>query len=283
MSGRAAPTMGVEEEYFLVDAGSGALEPGGARVVARAAPRLGDLVSCEFTQYQIEVKTSPCADAARLREELLWLRALPLLVALSANSPIHRGQDTGYADWRNVIRSRFPCLGPPPYAESLRQHAEIAAAIAESEAMLDAGMPFWDIRPNPRLPTIEIRAMDVPADVDDTLALAVLIRALVSTAAARVLSGDPGPRRCGEVLRAAHWRAARDGWSRPRQSRAGGARGHRPGDSVSAASRCVRRRGRTPTCLRLASRPTRRRGGRSCRPHDGPAVPCTELISTGRR
>jgi carboxylate-amine ligase len=61
---------------------------------------------------------------------------LPLLVALSANSPFHHGQDTGYADWRSVIRSCFPCLGPPPYAESLKHHEELAAAMAETEAML---------------------------------------------------------------------------------------------------------------------------------------------------
>ncbi|MEW2086784.1 glutamate--cysteine ligase [Streptomyces sp. NPDC005283] len=137
---------------------------------------------------------------------------LPLLVAMSANSPFHHGQDTGYASWRSVIRGRFPCLGPPPYAESLDDYERLARAMQESEAMLDAGLPYWDIRPNPRLPTLEIRCMDVLADVDDTVALTVLIRALVVTAAERVESGDPGPRTNSELLHAAYWRAARDGW-----------------------------------------------------------------------
>ncbi|MFF3327491.1 glutamate--cysteine ligase [Streptomyces sp. NPDC002889] len=138
---------------------------------------------------------------------------LPLLVALSANSPFHRGHDTGYASWRSVIRSRFPCLGPPPYAASLEDHERLASAMADSEAMLDASLPFWDIRPNPRLPTLEIRTMDVLPETEDAVALTVLIRALVVTAAARVGHGDPGPPICGELLRAACWRAARDGWS----------------------------------------------------------------------
>jgi glutamate---cysteine ligase / carboxylate-amine ligase len=138
---------------------------------------------------------------------------LPLLVALSANSPFHQGNDTGYADWRAIIRSRFPCLGPPPYAESLRHHEELATAMADSGAMLDAATPFWDIRPNPRLPTVEVRSMDVPADIDDTVALAALVRALVATATDKALAGDPGPRPSSELLRAAYWRAARDGWS----------------------------------------------------------------------
>ncbi|MFG3496932.1 glutamate--cysteine ligase [Streptomyces sp. NPDC047928] len=138
---------------------------------------------------------------------------LPLLVALTANSPYHRSRDTGYASWRSVIRIRFPCLGPPPYATSLAHHERLAAAMADTEAMLDAATPFWDIRPNPRLPTLEVRAMDVLPDIDDTAAVTALIRALVMTSAARVERGDPGPRPESELLRAAYWRAARDGWS----------------------------------------------------------------------
>jgi carboxylate-amine ligase len=138
---------------------------------------------------------------------------LPLLVALGANSPFHQGRDTGYASWRSVIRGRFPCLGPPPYAESLEEHDRIASAMADTEAMLEPGMPFWDVRPNPRVPTLEIRTMDVLSDVDDTVALTALIRGLVATAVLRVADGDPGPRSGAELLRAACWRAARDGWS----------------------------------------------------------------------
>lgn len=283
------PTIGVEEEYFLVDAVTRRLTPAGEHVVEKLAGEVGELVSGEFTQYQVELKTPPLDDAERLRAELARLRFaadsaagadgvrlcasgtpviadgepppigdhpryhagrdqyrtmledfaicsmhvhvhlpdpelavavanhlrpwLPLLVALSANSPFHQGKDTGYASWRAVIRSRFPCLGPPPYAESLSHHLELAAAIADSGAMLDAQTPFWDIRLNPRLPTLEIRTMDVVADVDDAVGLAVAVRALAMTATANALDGDPAPQPSSEELRAAYWRAARDGWS----------------------------------------------------------------------
>ncbi|GAA2511161.1 glutamate--cysteine ligase [Streptomyces gobitricini] len=286
-----APTVGVEEEYFLVHPGTRGVEPAGAQVVARASAMVGDLVSGEFTEYQIEGKTPPCPGTEELRKELHRVRAaamaaaraeglrlcasgtpvlggprrvssladigdhpryragadqyramlddftvsafhvhvhlpdkelavlvgnhlrpwLPLLVALSANSPFHEGLDTGYASWRSVIRGRFPCLGPPPYAGSLDEHERLAVAMAETEAMLEPGMPFWDLRPNPRLPTIEVRSMDVLADIDDAVAMTALIRALVVTAADLVRRGDPGPRTSGELLRAAYWRAARDG------------------------------------------------------------------------
>ncbi|MFF8828258.1 glutamate--cysteine ligase [Streptomyces sp. NPDC015131] len=287
------PTIGVEEEYFLVHPTTRQLEPAAPRVLARASATVGDLVTGEFTAYQIEGRTPPCAGAGDLREELRRVRAaavsaaraeglrlyasgtpvlgapgpassrdglgdhpryragadqyramlddfaigalhvhvhvpdkelavlagnhlrpwLPLLVALSANSPFHEGTDTGYASWRAVIRGRFPCLGPPPYAESLDHHERLAVAIAGTEAMLEPGMPFWDLRPNPRLPTLEVRSMDVLPGIDDTVALAVLVRALVVTAAERVVRGDPGPPVGAELLRAAYWRAARDGWA----------------------------------------------------------------------
>ncbi|MBB5939911.1 carboxylate-amine ligase [Streptomyces zagrosensis] len=282
------PTVGVEEEHFLVHPDSRAVEPAGPRVVARAAEALGDLVSGEFTDYQIEVKTTPCTTPAELHEELIRLRAavasaaaaeglrvcpsatpvlggagpvvvgdhpryrtsvdlfrsmiddyaisalhvhvhlpdrelavlvgnhlrpwLPLLVEMSANSPFHGGRDTGYASWRSVIRGRFPCLGPPPYAESFAHYQQTAAAMAETGSMPFAELPFWDIRPHPQLPTLEVRCMDVPADPADTAALAAVTRALVVTSAGLVRSGDPGPRTCGELLRSAYWYATRDGW-----------------------------------------------------------------------
>jgi glutamate---cysteine ligase / carboxylate-amine ligase len=282
-------TIGVEEEFLLLDPDTRAPTPAAERIIVRAAATLGDLVSGEFSRTQLEVKTPPCSEATRLRDALLRLRTvaaaaardegaricaagtpvieapeplvvgdhpryraglrqyrsmledfsvcavhvhihvpdreaavlagnhlrpwLPLLIALSANSPFHQGEDTGYADWRAVIRSRFPCLGPPPYAESLRHHEELATAMAKTEAMLQPDMPLWDIRPNPSLPTLEVRSMDVNADIDDTVALATVIRALTHTVVARVQRGDPGPRPASEVLRAAYWRAARDGWS----------------------------------------------------------------------
>lgn len=283
------PTIGVEEEFFLVDPHTRFLVPAGPEVAERAAEEVGDLVTKEFALCQVEGRTSPCRSAGELREQLERVRGalvaaargegadlcasgtavmqevgpvlvadhpryqasrvqyrnmmddfaisalhvhvhlpdrelavltanhlrpwLPLLIALSANSPFDRGRDSGYASWRTVIRSRFPCLGPPPYAASLHEHERLAVAIADSEAMLDAGTPFWDLRPNPRLPTLEIRAMDVLQELDDTVAVAVLLRGLTVTAATRARCGDPGPVWEGEVLRAACWRAARDGWS----------------------------------------------------------------------
>ncbi|MFI8825049.1 glutamate--cysteine ligase [Streptomyces sp. NPDC053431] len=136
---------------------------------------------------------------------------LPGLVALSANSPYHAGHDTDYASWRAAVRQRFPCLGPPPYAVSLAQSRQQAEVIAAAGAMLDPALPFWDVRPNPRFPTVEVRCPDVAAELEDAVAMAALVRALVTVADRRAARGDPGPRVGAEELRAAYWQAARDG------------------------------------------------------------------------
>src|SRR5438477_4839346 len=59
--GEKGPTMGVEEEYFLVDPGSRTVVPAGSLVLRRAADILRDRVSGELTEYQFEAKTPPCS------------------------------------------------------------------------------------------------------------------------------------------------------------------------------------------------------------------------------
>ena len=77
--------------------------------------------------------------------------------------------------------------------------------------ILDPGMVYWYIRPSARYPTLEVRACDVLPTVDLAVLVAALTRALVATAL-RDLAGDVTAVEVpDEMLRAAHWRAARDG------------------------------------------------------------------------
>ncbi|TYB71398.1 YbdK family carboxylate-amine ligase [Nonomuraea sp. PA05] len=136
---------------------------------------------------------------------------LPALIALMANSPFWTGRDTGYAGWRVLSWSKWPVAGPPPYLESLEHYESVVAALNASGALVDPATVFWDVRPSPRLPTVEVRVTDVPASARESLLLALVVRALVTVSLGRVRDGDPGPRTPGELLRAAYWRAARDG------------------------------------------------------------------------
>ncbi|MGN9838063.1 carboxylate-amine ligase [Nonomuraea sp. H19] len=136
---------------------------------------------------------------------------LPMLIALAANSPFFAGRDTGYASWRVISWGRWPVSGAPPYFSSFEDYELALRALAESGALLDPKTVYWDTRPSPSLPTVEVRAADVPLDVIDSLTLIGLVRGLVVTALAAIGRGDKGLPVPSEVVRAAYWRAARDG------------------------------------------------------------------------
>jgi len=140
------------------------------------------------------------------------LRAyLPLLVAVTANSPYWEGRDSGYASWRTMVWPRWPVAGPPPRFESLAHYDRVVAMLTDAGATVDGGTLFWDVRPSLRFPTVEVRVADVPVTAQESALVAALVRALAVRADEAVARGDIGPELPGEVLRAAYWRAARDG------------------------------------------------------------------------
>jgi glutamate---cysteine ligase / carboxylate-amine ligase len=138
----------------------------------------------------------------------LWL---PALLALTANSAVYGGFDTGYASWRAVQQTGWPVSGPPPYFRSVAHFDELVGVLHETGAVLDERMLYWDIRPSSHLPTVEIRISDVPATVDETVTLATLIRALAITALGQLAVGRTAPAIGTETLKAAKWKAAHDG------------------------------------------------------------------------
>ena len=139
---------------------------------------------------------------------------LPVLRAMSVNSPYWQGIDTGYASWRSQTWDRFPSSGvSEPFGDAAVYH-ESARALVESGAALDLGMIYAYARLSRRYPTVEVRVFDVTSEPSDTVLLAQLTRALVSTFAetpAATLEAMPPWRT--EALRAAHWRASRYGLS----------------------------------------------------------------------
>jgi carboxylate-amine ligase len=136
---------------------------------------------------------------------------LPVLLALTANSPIHQGVDTGYASWRSVLCGRWACSGAPPYFTSAEHYDAVVDMMVDSGAVLDRAMVYWDVRLSDHLPTVEVRVSDVPATVDESALLAVLVRALVTTTVRALDRGEVALPVSEQVLRAAYWRAAHDG------------------------------------------------------------------------
>ena len=140
---------------------------------------------------------------------------LPTLLALSVNSPVHHGVDTGYASWRIVEQSRFPGAGVPPRFASARDYAARVERLVSAGVLLDAAQSFWLVRPSAHLPTVEFRVADVAVDVDGALLQAALSRALVRTALADLARGRPVPDVDDQVAAAAVWSASRYGLAGP--------------------------------------------------------------------
>ena len=135
---------------------------------------------------------------------------LPVLLALTANSP-YDGGDTGYASWRYQIWSRWPSAGPPPVFASLDEYESTVDALLRSEAILDKGMVYWDVRLSAHQPTLEFRVADVAARASDAALLAIVVRGLVEHAVDRVSAGVPVPDLPDAVLRANLWCASHHG------------------------------------------------------------------------
>ncbi|MFD6357144.1 carboxylate-amine ligase [Nocardia tengchongensis] len=140
---------------------------------------------------------------------------LPTLIAVGANSPFHNGRDSGYSSWRVAEQARFPGAGLPPFARSADDYDDRVATLVDCGVLLDEHMSFWLARPSDAYPTVEVRAADTAATIDDALLQAVLARGLVHSALTKLAVGAEGPRFDEQVGAAAVWSAARHGLTGP--------------------------------------------------------------------
>jgi carboxylate-amine ligase len=138
---------------------------------------------------------------------------LPVLLALSANSPFAEGRDTGHASWRAQVWRRWPSAGPTEAFGDVAGYRAVSRMMLETGAARDEGMLYFDARLSAGQPTVEVRVCDVCTDPADALLVAVLVRALVETAVRDEADGRPRPPWRAEALRAAHWHASRFGLS----------------------------------------------------------------------
>ncbi|VXB77590.1 Putative glutamate--cysteine ligase 2-2 [Microbacterium sp. 8M] len=132
---------------------------------------------------------------------------LPILLALSGNSPFWAGRDTGYDSWRAIHSRRWTTYGIPPLFRDADDYDEVAAALVGIGATTDPRGVNWNMRLSTRYPTLEVRVCDVQLDAESSIALAVVIRALVESA----LEPDSPPTLDRAPWDAALWHAARHG------------------------------------------------------------------------
>ncbi len=135
---------------------------------------------------------------------------LPLLLALSANSPYWQGRDTGLASARTPLFQAFPRVGIPRAFLSYADYVETVDLLVRTQAFPDHTFLWWDVRLQPRYGTLEIRIMDAQSSVEHTAALVALVQCLVRL---EVKEGFASASylRAQEVLEENRFLAARDG------------------------------------------------------------------------
>jgi glutamate---cysteine ligase / carboxylate-amine ligase len=139
------------------------------------------------------------------------LMELPILLALSVNSPFWRGKETGIASTRTSVFAGFPRSGLPPRFDSYTDYAETVLWMEDTGTIKDYTRLWWDVRPHPRLGTIEIRVVDVQFDIEHTLAITAYVQALAAELIDEIERGEPPPTHHRLLVAENKWLAARYG------------------------------------------------------------------------
>ncbi|MEA2439184.1 MAG: glutamate---cysteine ligase / carboxylate-amine ligase [Thermoleophilaceae bacterium] len=103
---------------------------------------------------------------------------LPLLLALSVNSPYWQGRDTGLASARTPLFQAFPRVGIPRRFRDYADYVDTVDLLMRCESMPDPTFLWWDARPQPRFGTVEVRIMDAQTRLPETAALAALVQCI---------------------------------------------------------------------------------------------------------
>lgn len=132
------------------------------------------------------------------------------LLALTANSPGFAGVDTGFASWRTMIGRRFTTASAPPIFADADDYERRIQALVGVGTTFDTASLAWMMRLAERWPTIEMRLFDAQLSAGDTVAIALLTRALVEVAAVGELPHAEAAAQ-PELVDSAIWHAARHG------------------------------------------------------------------------
>jgi glutamate---cysteine ligase / carboxylate-amine ligase len=131
----------------------------------------------------------------------------PMLIALSANSPFWHGRDSGLASARTVLTHSLPRSGVPRQFADYEDYVTTIRQIADAGQLRDYTWIWWDIRPHPRLGTVEFRGLDGQAELSSLLGLAALVHGLALHEIEDRSTDHPPP----EALEESCFRALRDG------------------------------------------------------------------------
>jgi carboxylate-amine ligase len=132
---------------------------------------------------------------------------LPLLQALTANSPFRDGADSGLASARTAVVRSYPRFEIPRSFHDYEEFVRVADQLIAAAGVADYTYLWWDVRPHPRLGTVEVRGMDVQTGVAANVAIAALIQAL----AAKEIDRPSTSVLCREAIEESYYQAERHG------------------------------------------------------------------------
>src|SRR4051794_13091610 len=132
---------------------------------------------------------------------------LPLLAALTANSPFRDGADTGLASARAAAVRSYPRFELPRAFRDYEDFLRVADQLIAAAGVDDYTYIWWDVRPHPNLGTVEVRGMDVQTTPEANAAIGALIQALAAKEIDR--PGAPGLAR--EAIEESYFQAERYG------------------------------------------------------------------------
>ncbi|HEY3543989.1 MAG TPA: glutamate--cysteine ligase [Gaiellaceae bacterium] len=136
---------------------------------------------------------------------------LPELLALSANSPFWHGRDSGLSSTRSKVFDAMPRSGLPPQFDSFEEFAQLVDRGIATGSFADYTFIWWDLRPHPRLGTIEVRICDAQTRLENVAVLVALVQSLVATLAARFDREGTLPCEPVTLIAENKWRAVRYG------------------------------------------------------------------------
>jgi len=285
MSGRF--TLGIEEEFQLVQQQTLQLYSGVKTIMEKGTPYFAENIKPELTQSTIELISDICPDIAAARKDLYTRRVLlarlvqgeglalvsagthpsskwqaqettekeryedleeefqdlirsniifgmhvhvgvegkdlavllmnqvrtwlPHLLAISTNAPFWHGRNTGIKSYRSALWKRVPRSGMPGILASWAAFDEYVQALVETGCIDNGKKIWWDMRPHPFFDTVEFRICDMPATIEDTLAIAALCQALIAKLAWCHEHDIEIPVLTRDYLEENKWRAMRDG------------------------------------------------------------------------
>ncbi|MFB6353214.1 MAG: glutamate--cysteine ligase [Halobacteriales archaeon] len=157
----------------------------------------------------VHVGVDDADKAVWVANELRWF--LPVMLALSANSPVWNGFDTGLAAARATVFENLPNTGMPTAFDGIDDYLDFERLMLATDAINDRGELWFDVRPHTELGTVEVRAPDAQTSADRAWAFVEYTHALVTDLAERYADREAGRDDRRELLDANKWRATRYG------------------------------------------------------------------------